>query len=97
MTLTERDIHKIRDYFKDQPVIKAFLFGSYARAEAMDDSDIDILVELDYSQHIGLGFVSMKLDLEEKLGKKVDLVSSNGVSKHILPFIDQDKTLIYER
>ena len=63
----------------------------------MDDSDIDILVELDYSKHIGLGFVNMKFDLEEKLQKKVDLVSTNSDSKYILPFINNDKILIYER
>jgi predicted nucleotidyltransferase len=97
MTLTKKDINTIKDYFKDKPVLKAFLFGSYARQEASDTSDIDILVELDYSQHIGLGFVSMKFDLEEKLGKKIDLVSSNAVSKYILPFINKDKMLIYER
>ena len=97
MTLTKKDINTIKDYFKDKPVLKAFLFGSYARQEASDSSDIDILVELDYSQHIGLGFVSMKLDLEEKLGKKIDIVSSNAVSKYIMPFINKDKTLIYER
>jgi len=97
MKLTNSDINTIQDYFKDKPVLKAFLFGSYARKEASEESDIDMLVELDYSQHIGLDFVSMKLDLEDKLGKKIDPVSSNGVSKHILPFINLDKTLIYER
>src|SRR3954470_2630629 len=97
MTLTKKDINTIKDYFKDKPVIKAFLFGSYAWQEASVISDIDILVELDYSQHIGLGFVSMKLDLEEKLGKKTDLVSSNAVSRYIQPFINKDKMLIYER
>jgi predicted nucleotidyltransferase len=97
MKLSTEDINSIRDYFRDKPVLKAFLFGSFSRDEAVNDSDIDILVELDYSKHIGLGFVNMKLDLEEKLHKKVDLVSSNAISKHILPFINIDKKLIYER
>jgi len=97
MKLSTEDINSIRDYFRDKPVLKAFLFGSFSRDEAVNDSDIDILVELDYSTHIGLGFVNMKLDLEEKLHKKVDLVSSNAISKHILPFINIDKKLIYER
>lgn len=97
MKLSTEDINSIRDYFRDKPVLKAFLFGSFSRDEADNDSDIDILVELDYSKHIGLGFVIMKLDLEEKLHKKVDLVSSNAISKHILPFINIDKKLIYER
>jgi hypothetical protein len=39
----------------------------------------------------------MKLDLEDKLQKKVDIISLNAISKHILPFINNDKKLIYER
>ena len=97
MELSSNEILTIRNYFQKQPVLKAFLFGSFSRGEAQSDSDIDILVELDYSKHIGLGFVKMKLDLEDQLKKEVDLVSSNAVSKHILPFINSDKKLIYER
>ena len=96
MILTPKDIQTIKDYFQDKPVLRSFLFGSYSRNEALEDSDIDILVELDYSKHIGFGFVNMKLDLEEKLQMKIDLVSSNAVSKYILPFINKDKQLIYE-
>lgn len=97
MVLSARDIEVIKDYFVNKPVLKAYLFGSYARNTAVKESDVDILVDLDYSQHIGMGFVTMKLDLEEKLHKKIDLVSSNGISGYILPFINSDKKLIYER
>ena len=97
MKLSAEEIVAIREYFKDKPVLKAFLFGSFAREQALSNSDIDILVELDYSKHIGLSFLNMKFDLEDKLHKKVDLVSSNAISKHILPFINSDKLLIYER
>lgn len=97
MKLSSEEIRMITDYFRNKPVSKAFLFGSYSRDEAEENSDVDILVELDYSKHIGLGFIKMKLDLEEKLHKKIDLVSSNAISKHILPFINNDKKLIYER
>ena len=97
MKLSKKDINTIKDYFQDKPVLRAFLFGSFSRKEASEDSDIDILVELDYSKHIGMGFVNMKFDLEEKLHKKIDLVSSNSISKYILPFINNDKQLIYER
>jgi predicted nucleotidyltransferase len=97
MQLSREDIATISNYFKDKPVIKAFLFGSFAKKTGTAQSDIDILVELDYSKHIGIGFINMKFELEEQLKKKVDLVSSNAVSKHILPFINNDKRLIYER
>jgi uncharacterized protein len=61
------------------------------------NSDVDILVELDYSKHVGLGFIKMKFDLQEKLYKKVDLFSTNAVSKYIRLFINADKKLIYEK
>jgi predicted nucleotidyltransferase len=96
MYLKDKDIQIIRDYFVNKPVLKAYLFGSYSRQEADNDSDVDILVDLDYSQHIGLGFVQMKLDLEQQLHKSVDLVSSEAISKRLLPFINKDKQLIYD-
>jgi predicted nucleotidyltransferase len=95
--LSSEEIKTIREYFRNTPVLKAFLFGSFSRGDAIEDSDVDILVELDYSKHIGIGFVKMKIDLEERLHKKIDLVSSNSISKHILLFINNDKKLIYER
>ncbi len=97
MQLSANDIQIVRDYFSGKPVIKAYLFGSYSRNEADKNSDIDILVDLDYSKHIGLGFVTMQSELQQKLQKKIDLVSFNGVSKYIKPFIEKEKVLIYER
>src|ERR1700742_2468105 len=97
MKLSANDIQIVKDYFSGQPVVKAYLFGSYSRNEADDNSDIDILVDLDYSKHIGLGFVTMQSELQQKLKKRIDLVSSKAVSKYIRPFIDRDKVLIYER
>lgn len=96
MFLKEKDIQIIRDYFSSKPVLKAYLFGSYSRNEADGDSDVDILVDLDYSQHIGLGFVQMKLDLEQKLRKPVDLVSSQALTTRLQPYVNKDKKLIYD-
>jgi hypothetical protein len=96
MTQVE-NIALIRDYFLTKPVIKAFLFGSVSRGQLSADSDLDILVELDYSMPIGLKFVNMQLELQELLQKKVDLVTSNSLSKYIKPLVDHDKVLIYER
>ena len=87
----------IAEYFKTQPVLRAWLFGSYARGEENPDSDVDLLVELDESQRIGLRFFGMYMDLKELLGKEVDLVA-NGC---LMPFAEEsanrDKLLIYER
>lgn len=97
MKLSKENIQKIKTYLSDKPVIRAYLFGSFVRGEAMEDSDVDLLIELDYSQRIGLLFVQMQLDLEELLNKKVDLVSANGLSKYLKPAIDREKELIYAR
>ncbi len=97
MTLDNSKIESIKNYFKTRPVLKAYLFGSYVRGIANSNSDIDILVDLDYSQKIGLLFVQMQLDLEKLLNNKVDLVSSNGMSKYIKPLVDEEKRLIYEK
>ena len=94
--LSPEMIKTIQDYFKTQPVLKAWVFGSYARGEETEDSDVDILVDLDYSQPVGLEFVQMQLDLQSLLEKSIDLVSSRGVSKYIKPYIDTDKKLLYE-
>ena len=53
----------IADYFKTQPVVKAWLFGSYSRGEQRPWSDVDILVQYDRSQPIGLlKIAGMKVD-----------------------------------
>ena len=87
----------IADYFKTQPVLKAWLFGSYSRGEQTKDSDVDILVLLDKSRPIGLKFFGMWNDLEELLGRKVDLVSDGTLLPFAQQSADKDKILIYER
>tara|TARA_R110002020_G_scaffold366408_1_gene578480 strand:+ start:153 stop:446 length:294 start_codon:yes stop_codon:yes gene_type:complete len=97
MTLEANKLDTIKKYFETRPVLKAYLFGSYVRNQANHQSDIDILVDLDYTQRIGLQFIQMKIDLERLLNSKVDLVSSNGLSKYIKPIVDSEKLLIYAR
>ncbi|MBK9636322.1 MAG: nucleotidyltransferase domain-containing protein [Bacteroidetes bacterium] len=94
MYLEDRQVNILKNYFKTMPVLKAYVFGSYVRGEADNNSDIDILVDLDYNQRIGLQFIQMKLDLEKLLETKVDLVSSNGLSEYIRPLVEQEKQLI---
>ncbi len=70
---TER---KIVSILKKNGIIKAGIFGSYARGEAKKNSDIDILIEFNDSL---LTLVRMERELKESLGKKVDLVTYNGI------------------
>lgn len=91
-------IHKIQNYFVQAPVMRAWLFGSYSRMEEKPESDIDILVDLDTAQPIGLlTFAGMINQLEELLGRKVDLVAKGAVKPFAQESINQDKVLIYER
>ncbi len=64
---------------KSYEVTKAGIFGSLARGEETDDSDIDILVEIK-SNYSLLKFIELKIKLEEVLGKKIDLVEYDFVN-----------------
>ena len=85
------------EYFRTQPVLKAWLFGSFSRNEQKPDSDVDIIVLLDKSRPIGLKFFGMWNDLEELLGRKVDLVSEGTLLPFAQESAEKDKILIYER
>jgi uncharacterized protein len=67
------------------------IFGSTARGEALAETDVDIVVEL--NGQVGLKFVTMADELEEVLGKKVDLVSRRAIDDRYWKFIEKD--LIY--
>jgi uncharacterized protein len=87
----------LKDYFRNKPVHRAFLFGSVVKNKQRPN-DIDVLVELDYSNGANYFlFFDMQDDLSRLLNSKVDLVSSNGLSAYIQPIIDEEKVLIYER
>ena len=90
-------IQKIAEYFKTQPVLKAWLFGSFARGEETPLSDVDLLVQLDYSKLDGFGFFGMWGDLERLLNRSVDLVTVNSLEDFARESVERDKQLIYER
>ena len=94
---TEQMTQQIADYFKTQPVLKAWLFGSFARGEDTPESDVDILIVLDHSQPVGLKFFGMWGDLERLLGRPVDLVVDRTLAPYARESADRDKILIYER
>ena len=88
----------IAEYFKTQPVLKAWLFGSFARGEEKPDSDVDLLVMFDHSTPIGLfAYARMHRELEERLGRKVDLVTDGTLLPFAVESANRDKILIYER
>ncbi|MBL0310360.1 MAG: nucleotidyltransferase domain-containing protein [Bacteroidetes bacterium] len=97
MKLNETQRQIIRQFFLDKPVLRAYVFGSYARGDAHEDSDIDLLVDWDYSKPIGWTYISAWRELKEKLQKEVDLVSLKWLDPSLEKVIHRDKQLIYER
>ena len=94
---TEEIKSTIAEYFKTQPVLKAWLFGSFARGEQTPDSDIDLIITLDKSKPIGFRYFGMWGDLERLLGRSVDLVTEGNLMPFARESADNDKVLIYER
>ena len=91
-------IQLIADYFKTQPVLKAWLFGSFARGEETEDSDLDILVEYDKNARISLLTIShMMGELEKSTGRRIDLIEDGCLLPFAVESANRDKVLIYER
>ena len=82
--------------FREYGVKKAAVFGSVSRGDDRPDSDVDILVSLGDKPMGMLAFVGMSLRAEEQLGRKVDIVTENGLNKFIRPYILKDLKTIYE-
>ena len=76
------------------------LFGSAVRGDDTPDSDVDILVKLKPPNErppLGLfKWVALEEELSQKLGRRVDLVTEDGMSPYIRPYVDREKVILYE-
>src|SRR5437773_12457545 len=87
----EVDKTKLVDLCRRYHVRELSLFGSAARGEMRPDSDIDLLVEFLPNAKVGLvEHAGLMLDLQRLLGRKVDLVSKNGLKPRIRPYVLAD-------
>ena len=85
--------------FDKYPVKRAAFFGSFARAEASEKSDADILVEF-FPGTKGLDFFGLKVELEEALERSVDLLTYNALRDADVAFrdaVESEAVVIYER
>ncbi|MDP2114684.1 MAG: nucleotidyltransferase domain-containing protein [Bacteroidota bacterium] len=91
-------INKLTKYFNNQPIEKAWIFGSYARSEETVRSDIDILVNFSPNEKITLlKYIHIINDLTSLTGRKIDLVEEGQLMQYAQNSADRDKILIYER
>ena len=65
------------------------LFGSFARDQATDESDVDILVGYD-APATSRSFFGVQFYIEDLLGRRVDLVTNNALRKEIRPYVERD-------
>ena len=77
--------HEIKQRFR---VKRIGLFGSFARGEAGPQSDVDILVELDRLSF--RNFMNLAFFLEDLFQRKVDLVTPEGLSPYIRPYVEKE-------
>ncbi len=93
--MVKNNLNKIKkpiiEILKKHGVKKAGIFGSYARGEEKKNSDIDILVEIDCSL---LGLISLEMELEKILRKKIDLLTYAGINPHLKEYILKDEVRI---
>lgn len=75
------------------PLKSIALFGSYARGEQRKDSDIDLLV--DFTQPVGMEIVDLAIELEEMLGKKVDVTTYNAIEERLYHHIKGELVYAY--
>lgn len=78
---------------------KISVFGSFARGESTQASDIDLLVELKPSSQrpaLGLKWFRLESELGRLMGKKIELISEKDLNPRLKPFIEKDIVLLYE-
>lgn len=92
LALSERE--KIIEICRQNDIEYCALFGSFARGEASKESDIDLLVR--FSKPKGFDWLDAAFEIEDALGKKVDLVTDNGLSPHVREYVLKDLQVLYD-
>ena len=87
---------KLVDLAQSHDISFLGLYGSYARGQENDQSDMDLLVDFEQSKGL-LEIAFIEGEFEKVLGAKVDLVTRQGLSKYVKPYIQDDLTVIYAK
>lgn len=98
MTSAIKDIKKkALPILKKAGVRRSAIFGSVARGEAGKRSDIDMLIQQPRGKFSLLDLVGLEMELSEKLGNKVDLLTYDGIHHLVKDYILRDAITIYEK
>lgn len=93
--MNKSDQDKIINICRQNHISMIGIFGSTARGEATESSDIDVIVKLSKPMSL-LSLVKLERILSEALGKKVDLLTEGAISPYLKDRILEELTVIYE-
>lgn len=88
--------NSLASVFQKYGVKKASVFGSFARGDAQENSDVDLLVSFSDTTDL-FDVFSMKEEAESLLKKEVDIVSEKSIISYFKDYIYKDLQLIYEQ
>lgn len=87
---------KITPILKRRDVTRAAIFGSYARGDYKKKSDVDILVKFKGDKSL-LDLVRLQNEIGDEIGKKVDVLTYNGIHRLLKKRILGEQKIIYEK
>ena len=93
--LTIEEIRKtVTKVGKRYGIKNAYLFGSYAKGEATEDSDVDIIIDKGDLESYN-AYCALKFSIEDELGTNVDVLTTEGVKPRFFELIENDRILLY--
>jgi predicted nucleotidyltransferase len=89
---------RLEPFFRNAPIEKAILFGSYAKGIQTPSSDIDIVIDSN-GKLLNINFYAFLEDITECLNKQIDLIEMSEIRKdsHIYSIVTQEGIILYER
>lgn len=89
---------KLRPIFEAAPVYRAILFGSYAKGNATEESDIDIVID-SKGELLNMEFYGVLEDITAQLNKRVDLFEISELSRNtaICSAVEQEGIVLYDK
>mgnify|MGYP001602016641 CR=1 FL=1 len=96
--MKKNKINKIKtpivEVLKNHKIRKAGIFGSYARGEEKENSDIDVLIDVGGRKFSLLDLISLEMELEKRLGKKIYLLTYAWINSNLKKYILKDEVRI---
>ena len=89
---------QLREFCQKNHIRRLAVFGSALRNDFRPDSDIDLLVALKPSGErppLGLNWFGLWAEIEQRLGRKVDLVTEDALSPYIRPYVEREQVVLY--